>query len=88
MREWLRQAREEKGLTMKQISSQLGITESYYCCIENGTRQKNMDLTLVSALSVALKMPISKIAKLEQEEKNECNSGDQGRSDPTEQPDP
>lgn len=73
MREWLKQAREDKGLTMKQISNQLGITESYYCCIENGTRQKNMDLTLVSALSVALKMPIAKIAKLEQEENNGCD---------------
>lgn len=88
MREWLRQAREEKGLTMKQISSQLGITESYYCCIENGTRQKNMDLTLVSALSVALKMPISKIAKLEQEDEHERNSGEQVGDKPTEQSDP
>lgn len=79
MREWLKQAREKEGLTMKQISNQLGITESYYCCIENGTRQRNMDLTLVSALSVVLKIPIAKIVEFEQEAEHERDPGEQGR---------
>lgn len=61
MRDWLNKARIDKGLTMKDMGEKLGISESYYCAIENGTRQKNMDLTLVSGLSVALGMPISEI---------------------------
>ena len=62
LRDWLKQKREEKGFTMKQMGEKLGISESYYFAIENGTRQKKMDLVLVSALSAALDMPITEIA--------------------------
>ena len=65
MRKWLLNARAEKQFTMKELSSKLGITESYYCHIENGTRQKKMDMALVVALSVALDMPIAVIAQHE-----------------------
>lgn len=68
MREWLKDARTKKGLTMKDISSKLGISESYYCAIENGDRQKNMDITLVSGLSLALGISVSRIVKLEKED--------------------
>lgn len=67
MREWLKDARTKKGLTMKDISSKLGISESYYCAIENGDRQKNMDITLVSGLSLALGISVSRIVKFEKE---------------------
>lgn len=65
MREWLKSKREETGMTMKELGSKLGISESYYFAIENGTRQKKMDLVLVSGLSSALGMPITDIAKAE-----------------------
>lgn len=68
MRLWLKDARTKKGLTMKDISSKLGISESYYCAIENGDRQKNMDITLVSGLSAALGISVSKIVKFEKED--------------------
>lgn len=61
MREWLRNSRNEKGLTMKELGAKLGISESYYCAIESGTRQKDMDLTLVAALSAALDMSVADI---------------------------
>ena len=67
MRLWLKEARTNKGLTMKDIASKLGISESYYCAIENGERQKNMDLTLVSGLSTALGISVSRIVKYEKE---------------------
>lgn len=67
MRLWLKEARINKGLTMKDMASKLGISESYYCAIENGERQKNMDLTLVSGLSAALGISVSRIVKLEKE---------------------
>jgi transcriptional regulator with XRE-family HTH domain len=67
MRLWLKEARTNKGLTMKDIASKLGISESYYCAIENGERQKNMDLTLVSGLSAALGISVSRIVKYEKE---------------------
>ena len=65
MREWLRSSRTEKGLTMKDVSSKLGISESYYCSIETGTRQKKMDLTLVAGLSVVLGIPVAEIVRYE-----------------------
>ena len=39
MRDWLKNLRIEKKLTMKELASKLGISESYYCAIENGERQ-------------------------------------------------
>ena len=65
MREWLRNSRTEKGLTMKDMGTKLGISESYYCSIETGTRQKKMDLTLVAGLSVVLGIPVAEIVRYE-----------------------
>lgn len=65
MREWLRNSRNEKGLTMKELGAKLGISESYYCAIESGVRQKDMDLTLVAALSAALDISVADIITYE-----------------------
>lgn len=61
MREWLKTAREKKDLTMKAAAEELNISESYYCSIENGTRQKRMDITLASKISVVMGIPIAEI---------------------------
>ena len=65
MREWLKSAREKCGLTMKTASERLGISESYYCSIENGVRQKNMDITLASKISVVFGVPLSEVVENE-----------------------
>ena len=65
MRLWLKTAREKKGLTMKTLAERLNISESYYCSIENGERQKKMDLSLAAKLSMALEMPIAEIIENE-----------------------
>ena len=65
MRAWLRELRMERGLTMKAVADKLGISESYYCEIENGNRQKKMDLMLASGLSVILGIPVAEIVKKE-----------------------
>ena len=74
MREWLKNARTEKNLTMKEIGAKLGISESYYCAIENGTRQRKMDYALVAALSAILEMPIDTIAQHEKTWLAQANS--------------
>lgn len=38
----LRTLRIQKGLTMKQVSQMVGITESYYCLLENGLRRPSV----------------------------------------------
>lgn len=65
MRKWLLEARTKSGLTMAQMADKIGISESYYSYIENGERQKNMDITLATKLSMILNIPISEIVEME-----------------------
>ena len=65
MREWLKTMRTDQGMTMKDLSRKLGISESYYCAIENGERQKRMDLMLCHQLSVIFGKPVSEISEAE-----------------------
>ena len=65
MRMWLKNLRIEKNLSMKELGSRLGISESYYCEIENGNRQKKMDVTLIAGLSAALGVPMAYILEME-----------------------
>lgn len=65
MREWLKEKRTERGLTMKQMAAQLDITESYYSLIEGGERQKKMDISLAKKLSEVLEMPAERVFELE-----------------------
>ena len=67
MRKWLKEARTKKDMTMKQIAVELGITESYYSLIENGDRQKMMDISLAKKLSEILDIPVEKIIAMETE---------------------
>lgn len=69
MREWLRNARQERGLTMKQMADELHISESYYCSIENGHRQRDMDLSLAAKISGILKISMKQILKFEQSQR-------------------
>ena len=61
MRDWLKEARLKKGMTQLQVAEQLGITESYYCFIENGGRLKKMDVVTAKNLSSILGVPIQAI---------------------------
>lgn len=67
MREWLKKAREDKKMTMKELAAKLHISESYYCSIENGYRQRNMDISLADRLSDILEIPLKEILKSEAE---------------------
>lgn len=66
MREWLKTLRMDKGYTMKEMGVKLDISESYYCAIENGDRQKKMDVTLASGLAMIFGVPIARIVELDQ----------------------
>lgn len=68
MRDWLKQKRTEKGLTMAEMAAQLDLTESYYSRIESGDRQKNMDIALLRKLSCVLGMTAEEIINLEDKE--------------------
>ena len=65
MREWLRNLRIEKNMTQAEVGKRLGISESYYCLIENGDRQKNMDISILSKLSIIFDYPFENLAVME-----------------------
>lgn len=69
MREWLRGARLQKALTMNQMAHKLHISESYYCSIEKGYRQRDMDISLAEKISSALNIPLKQILKFEQSQR-------------------
>ena len=60
-RTWMKEKRRELGITEKEAGEAIGISESYYCCIEAGVRQKKMDLQLVSRLANLFQMTVDEI---------------------------
>ena len=64
-RHWMKLTREQLGMTMKDVADKLNISESYYCSIENGIRQKKMDVSLAASLSAIFGLPISQIIENE-----------------------
>ena len=51
MRQYLKKLRADKDVSQKTTADALGISQNYYCCIENGTKQKNIDLRILVKLS-------------------------------------
>lgn len=67
MREYLKNLRLNINLSQQQVAESAHITRQYYNMIENGERQKDISLSVLSKLSVALKTPLSKLVQLENE---------------------
>ena len=61
MREWLKKLRTDNGLTMREMGEKLGISESYYCTIESGDRQKRMDLKLASGIAKVFGISVDQV---------------------------
>lgn len=58
MRSYLKSARESKGYTQQYVADSIGISQNYYCDIENGIRQKEIKAVLMFKLSELLEIPI------------------------------
>jgi len=65
MREWLKKLRNDHGMTQMQIAEKVGISESYYAYIENGDRQKSMDISLARKLASIFGVSVDQIAEYE-----------------------
>lgn len=61
MREYLVQRRKELNLSQQDVADALGISRQYYSAIEQGIRQKKLEITLVVGLAKALKTTITDI---------------------------
>ena len=60
MREWLRNARNERNLTLKELAEKLDISESYLSTIETLDRKKKLDIELVQKIINVLKANLKK----------------------------
>ena len=65
MREYLKQLRKKINFTQFDMSKALDISESYYCMIENGNRQRHLDLLLISKLSKIFNVSVEWIIEQE-----------------------
>ncbi len=65
MRDYLAALRKEKNFTQKQMAEKLDISGSYYNQIENGERQKKMDITLLIKLSHVLDVSVETLVNYE-----------------------
>lgn len=68
MRKYLKEAREKLNYTQTHVAQSLGISQNYYCDIENGVRQKELKASLIIGLSDVLKIPINDLLKFEREQ--------------------
>lgn len=66
MRDWLKEARAGKNMTMGELAKAIGISETYYSRIESGERQRKMDILLAIRLSQILGISVDEIAAKEE----------------------
>ena len=78
-RNYLRKLREDRGFSQFQMAENLEITQQYYSLIENGDRQKKMDIGLLSKLSDALSIPIADLIEMERRHADD-EGNDTGRN--------
>lgn len=65
MREWLKNLRQERGMTQQQVAEKMDVSTSYYSFIESGERQKKMDIVVVAKLAQIFQLSLQDIADLE-----------------------
>lgn len=66
MREYLKKLRKQHNLSQQEVASALGISRQYYSLIEDGERQKKMDVTLVTSLAKVFSVSAEEILNNEQ----------------------
>lgn len=65
-RRYLADLRERKNESQQDVADALGISRQYYCMIENGDRQKRMDVTLIAGLANHFGISVAELVSLEQ----------------------
>lgn len=67
MRKWLKALRNKNKLTQQDLAELLNISQNYYCDIENGVKQIDLNLSTASKLSDIFNIPLSTIRNYEEE---------------------
>lgn len=69
MRDYLRNLRVNQNLTQLEVARKLNVSESYYCMIETGDRQKKLDLEMAQKLADVFNVTLEFICRKENEAK-------------------
>ena len=64
-RSYLVKYREQRNETQQDVASALNMSRQYYLMIEQGIRQKRMDIVLVTALANHFDVPVAEIIEEE-----------------------
>ena len=65
MRNYLKELRFQNNLTQVELCEHIGIRPNYYSMIENGSRQKNISMTLLIKLAAAFNVPVTQLIEAE-----------------------
>lgn len=68
MREYLIKLREKQNESQQDVANSLGISRQYYAMIENGTRQKRMDVILLADIADHFGISAAEIVRMENEQ--------------------
>lgn len=60
---FIREARKRKDLLQTEVAQLVGIPQSYYSIIENGAKDRNIDLVLAMKICQALEVDFSDFTK-------------------------
>lgn len=69
MRKYLKMLRENAKMTQDEVAQKIGISRAYYVRIENGERQKDLDLSIVVRLSELFGVSVDWIVEQEKQYK-------------------
>lgn len=69
MRKYLKALRENAKMTQDEVAQKIGISRAYYVRIENGERQKDLDLSIVVRLSELFDVSVAWIVEQEKQYK-------------------
>ena len=64
-RQWLKDLRTEKGLTVTEAARKLELSQPYYSLIEAGERQKRLELSLAAKIADLYHITIDQILRLD-----------------------
>lgn len=65
-RDYLIGLRQQRNESQQDVAKAIGITRQYYNLIENGTRQKKMDVMLITSIANHFGIPVAEVVSLEQ----------------------
>lgn len=60
---FIKEGRERKDMFQSEVASLVGITQAYYSMIENGTKDRNVDLVLALKICQVLRLDLNDFIK-------------------------